>query len=322
MIRVLIRSLAILLAALSLSAGVARGQSAVSDPRSECEQYKVTDFLARLQKANRASAAPSRQFFASKRSGSSLSPSSFGPNLPVVGGGTLGRLTKWTGFTFTNSFIGDTTIFEDKYGKVGIGTDTPTSRLTVLGMIESTSGGFKFPDGTTQTTAAIPNALSAVSHDATLSGSGTGGSPLGVSVPLSLVGSSDNSIIRGVNNGTSINGANLALDARGGPGFAAVRAQGGDEVSGNVAAGGVLASGGDSSVQGHKSGYGIMASPGFATNGATFGKAGVFGGDVTVQGNLDVIGNVSKGGGSFKIDHPLDPENKFLFHSFVESPDM
>ncbi|HKF54354.1 MAG TPA: hypothetical protein VKJ45_02885, partial [Blastocatellia bacterium] len=26
--------------------------------------------------------------------------------------------------------------------------------------------------------------------------------------------------------------------------------------------------------------------------------------------------------GSFKIDHPLDPENKYLYHSFVESPDM
>ena len=33
-------------------------------------------------------------------------------------------------------------------------------------------------------------------------------------------------------------------------------------------------------------------------------------------------GTLSKGGGSFKIDHPLDPENKFLYHSFVESPDM
>lgn len=30
----------------------------------------------------------------------------------------------------------------------------------------------------------------------------------------------------------------------------------------------------------------------------------------------------SKGGGRFKIDHPLDPANKFLSHSFVESPDM
>ena len=33
-------------------------------------------------------------------------------------------------------------------------------------------------------------------------------------------------------------------------------------------------------------------------------------------------GNITKGGGSFKIDHPLDPENKYLYHSFVESPDM
>jgi len=40
------------------------------------------------------------------------------------------------------------------------------------------------------------------------------------------------------------------------------------------------------------------------------------------DGNVDVDGNLSKAGGSFKIDHPLDPENKYLYHSFVESPDM
>ena len=40
------------------------------------------------------------------------------------------------------------------------------------------------------------------------------------------------------------------------------------------------------------------------------------------SGNLSVVGSLSKGGGSFKIDHPLDPENKYLYHSFVESPDM
>ncbi len=41
-----------------------------------------------------------------------------------------------------------------------------------------------------------------------------------------------------------------------------------------------------------------------------------------VIGGLSITGNISKGGGSFKIDHPLDPENKYLYHSFVESPDM
>ncbi|MGA7312779.1 MAG: hypothetical protein WBX22_02300 [Silvibacterium sp.] len=39
-------------------------------------------------------------------------------------------------------------------------------------------------------------------------------------------------------------------------------------------------------------------------------------------GNLNVTGTLSKGGGSFKIDDPLDPANKYLSHSFVESPDM
>lgn len=39
-------------------------------------------------------------------------------------------------------------------------------------------------------------------------------------------------------------------------------------------------------------------------------------------GNLNVIGNLNKGSGSFKIDDPLDPANKTLSHSFVESPDM
>ena len=40
------------------------------------------------------------------------------------------------------------------------------------------------------------------------------------------------------------------------------------------------------------------------------------------SGNVNVTGTLSKGGGSFRIDHPLDPENKYLQHSFVESPDM
>jgi hypothetical protein len=39
-------------------------------------------------------------------------------------------------------------------------------------------------------------------------------------------------------------------------------------------------------------------------------------------GNAYVTGNLVKGGGSFKIDDPIDPANKYLSHSFVESPDM
>ena len=39
-------------------------------------------------------------------------------------------------------------------------------------------------------------------------------------------------------------------------------------------------------------------------------------------GNLNVGGTLYKANGAFKIDHPMDPENKYLSHSFVESPDM
>lgn len=54
----------------------------------------------------------------------------------------------------------------------------------------------------------------------------------------------------------------------------------------------------------------------FGTSSGAGSYAGYF------QGNGTVTGTFSKGGGSFRIDHPLDPENKYLQHSFVESPDM
>ncbi len=57
--------------------------------------------------------------------------------------------------------------------------------------------------------------------------------------------------------------------------------------------------------------YGIWAS-----TLSSSGFAGKF------SGNVDIDGTLSKDAGSFKIDHPLDPANKWLYHSFVESPDM
>jgi hypothetical protein len=41
-----------------------------------------------------------------------------------------------------------------------------------------------------------------------------------------------------------------------------------------------------------------------------------------LDGAVYIRGPLEKPGGSFKIDHPLDPANKYLSHSFVESPDM
>lgn len=52
---------------------------------------------------------------------------------------------------------------------------------------------------------------------------------------------------------------------------------------------------------------------------ASFGYKGSAGNFV---GAVDINGHLTKSSGSFKIDHPLDPANKYLHHSFVESSDM
>ena len=54
----------------------------------------------------------------------------------------------------------------------------------------------------------------------------------------------------------------------------------------------------------------------YAQNYNAGGWAGYFTGRVHVNGTL------SKSAGAFTIDHPLDPENRLLSHSFVESPEM
>jgi hypothetical protein len=58
-------------------------------------------------------------------------------------------------------------------------------------------------------------------------------------------------------------------------------------------------------------GYGIYGFSGSANGYAAY-----------LDGRVYIRGPLSKPGGQFKIDHPLDPANKYLCHSFVESPDM
>jgi hypothetical protein len=91
-------------------------------------------------------------------------------------------------------------------------------------------------------------------------------------------------------------------------------------------------------------GYGVYGHAGAATGGtygvygtvdsdtgygaagiATSGSGANFGvyswGNAHVEGNLDVTGTISAGTKDFRIDHPLDPANKFMSHSCVESDD-
>jgi hypothetical protein len=75
----------------------------------------------------------------------------------------------------------------------------------------------------------------------------------------------------------------------------------------------VYALGGNGSSYG---GDGILA---YAGTGSANGYAGNFGGDANVQGNLLVAGIIVAGIKDFRIDHPLDPANKYLYHASVES---
>jgi len=275
----------------------------------------------------------------------------------------------YTGQTKAFSF-GDTVSVEVAFtagAKVGTGKVSFSSRFT-----GSVNGNLPY---TTVSIVDFANSgVTTVVHDQTLIGNGTAGSPLGVTVPLTLGGSTlaadepilfvfnttqqgtgieaqsgdGGTAVIGIGNvdgstgvagtgGTGIKtGGGTGVVATGGPGNGVkggtgLEARGGGS-SGSDAGVGVVAQGGDSdngtggpgvsgiggmgSGSGHTGGAGLFGVQGLGTNGATKGLAGIFNGDVEVSGSL------SKGGGSFKIDHPLDPEHKYLYHSFVESPDM
>jgi len=93
----------------------------------------------------------------------------------------------------------------------------------------------------------------------------------------------------------------------------------GTSTNGNGVYGQTSSSGGSGVFGISTAGTGVQ---GFSTDGNGVYAYSVNADALYVDGDATVTGVLSKGGGSFKIDHPLDPAHKYLYHSFVESPDM
>ena len=208
---------------------------------------------------------------------------------------------------------------------VGIGTSTPGQALSVVGTIESTTGGFKFPDATTQTTAGISQTAGDARYLQLTGGTMNTGSS-GVTINASASATSAGLTVNSSN--TSQYGIYINES-----GYNGLRVDGtmswANIYSVNTNSGsawgvsGIADSASGSGVTGSSNnGWGVVAR---TTNGMALraivnsGGTGVAG-DFT--GNVAIHGTLSKTAGSFQIDHPLDPEHKYLNHSFVESPDM
>ncbi len=110
----------------------------------------------------------------------------------------------------------------------------------------------------------------------------------------------------GTDEGTALHangGDNASNTGFGGPGISGL---GG---AGNQGGDGVTGTGGNGR---NGSGSGIVGIAGTGN-----GVGGYFSGGVRITGNLDATGSKN-----FKIDHPLDPQNKYLRHAAMESSEV
>ncbi len=207
---------------------------------------------------------------------------SIGGNIPS---GFLGTRSNHPLSFFTNNSFpnnGAASLTIQTNGRVSIGSNTASAQLDVQGG----SGTGVFATGTTGVSGTTDNGIG-------VSGSAVSGGGIGV-----FGGSVSGSGVYGQTQVTSLNNAGV---------FGFNSNSGGIGVIGEANVGNATGVYGVSKIS---TGFGIYGRNTFG------GYAGFY------DGRLRVTGVIEKPGGGFKIDHPLDPENKYLVHSFVESPDM
>jgi hypothetical protein len=242
----------------------------------------------------------------------------------VGGSGSSGSIPLWT----SSTSLGNSTMRYDLFNNLSInGTAYPNTELTInagsdsgLKILSTGTDGLNVKGGTNGVYAEA-NTIGVNATGGSTGVAGNGGNT-GVS------GSGNTGVYGGGTQGPGVYGTSSGgYGVRGysektygvyatSEGFAAIYGQG----TGNT---GVL--GTSDSAKGlwgtSSSGVGVQGQSSTGFSGKFYGKVAIVASGAN-PADLSVEGMLSKGGGSFKIDHPLDPENKYLYHSFVESPDM
>jgi hypothetical protein len=149
-----------------------------------------------------------------------------------------------------------------------------------------------------------------------IGGSGVVGTAQGSTVPTTKAAVVGLSLASNAANGNGVSGVSERLNGVEGQSFT----QAASGVYGYNMSGGGFGVAARSNVPPPTISDGILVFPPFGA--AIYGQNTAGGDAALLYGSVHVNGNLNKTSGGFEIDDPRDPANSYLYHSFVESPDM
>ena len=244
---------------------------------------------------------------------------SFGPtgtctNYSLLGDGKNTFINRPTGGTI---FFRENNANQMTIGSLGLITVSSTvNKIASFQVTSSKGAGGQYTGGTDATNIGQPGLTATGGTDA--GGTDTGGSGM-VTTGGAETNTSDGKQHTGGTGLTATGGPASDTSGTGGEGIVATG--GNHTVAGSFSTGGngIFAMGGNG---GSFSGDGILAFSGKPCSAIPGCQSALFGDEVGVEGNLDVDGTLTAAVKHFRIDHPIDPANKYLNHSSVESSEM
>jgi hypothetical protein len=203
----------------------------------------------------------------------------------------------------------------DKNGNVGIGADNPGARLEVAGDVKL--GGPLSVQG-----AVTANGAATIDGDLNVAGQGKFRGPLSVQGALKVAGAVSIEGDLGVTGRLTAasfigNGAELSNVTPADNSITSAKLAQDSASLSKVTGGKMIVNANNLDLTGHTTLNGSLN----VLRGFTAGSAAQDP-NSQIYGNLHVQGRLTAGVKTFRIDHPLDPENKYLCHSTVESPDV